>query len=280
MPSVSKSQLNYFKLVKAHKDGGINGFFSKWKELYNNRPFPDRNYINKLIKTSKTINPADLEDMASGVKGDDILGEKRDFKVGYWAKFNGVYRDMHDEVKEGEFIAQIDRINPSIKLVNFKSDGLYNKNGIQIMPLKRAIVNHPEFQFLDYVYFKDIIETAKTKDELVMKKDTHIMTREEFAKIVKEAVSEAASGDVVGGTSGDEKFGDYTGVLAEENILDSEGKKIITGRLVHYGDKSGKVLGLGIDDNNNITVRVKWFLPLEIKDKIEVVKPTDLVVYL
>lgn len=281
MPSKTKNQLNYFKLVKSFKDDGIKGFFNKWRELFGTRRFPDREYINKIIDISKKIKSADLEDMASGIEGEEVLGDTREFKVGYWARFKGRYRKPDGKIYENEFIAPIKNVNFSSNIVSFNINDIYNKTGGRILPLnlKRANIIDPQFQYLDYAYFNDVIKTAKTKNELTDKKETpnitmetqnqSSLTKEQLMGIIDEALM---------GMFGDEKSGDYKGILSEENIVDSQGRKIITGRLVHHVNdkyKSGKVLGL----TNELGVRVKWFLPEEIRDTIEIVEPDELIVY-
>lgn len=167
MPAKSKKQQNYFKLVKAYADGKYNGFFSKWKEMFGTRPYPSTDYINKVADVSKKIKYADLEDLASGVKGQDVVDDSKEIKVGYWALFSGKYRDTKGQPQEGKFIARIKRVDHNNKIANFNIYDFHNRFGGKIEVPRRLSVTHPEFQWLDYAYFKDIIKTGKEKKDIV-----------------------------------------------------------------------------------------------------------------
>lgn len=287
MPATSKKQLNYFKLVKSYKEGGIKSFFNMWRTIFKDRPFPDKTYIDTVAKTAQKIKPEDIEDMTSGLKGDDILGDLRDFKVGYWALFKGRYRDYKNTTQEGEFIAQINRVDFKNKIVNFNAGSMYNKFGGRIATQNRAIITDLDFPFMDYAYFKDVIKTSKNKNEIIEKRglfaETTIINKKEQTmenkKILKKIIEEALLSEDIGiAQGGDDRYGDYQGMLAEENVLDSNGKKIITGRLVRDKNnlsKCGKVLGL----TDALDARVEWFLPMELAKTVENMKPMDLIVY-
>lgn len=206
MPALSKKQQNYFRLVKAYKDGSYKAFFSTWREIFGKRPYPSKEYISKVVETSKKIKDADLLDLASGVEGENVIGDKRDIKVGYWALFKGKYRDSKGIPKENKFIAQIKRVDFNNGIANFNRFGFYNRFGARTETPLRVVVTHPEFQFLDYAYFRDIIKTGKT---------------------IKD-ISEPREGLLAQEVFGDEAFSDYTGTLAEtiqqinENIFEIE----------------------------------------------------------
>lgn len=181
MPSASKKQLNYFLLVKAYQDGGPDALVNKWKILYPKRRLPTEEYLEKIINTSDRIDPADLEDLTSGVEGDKVLGDKHEYKVGYWMKFSSWYRSAQGERKQGVFIAKISKVRPDIKLIGFNSEQLHNKNGVKIAPLRRAKISDPNFMWLDFAYFNQVIETSKDKDSLMEK---------QIRKLVREAMNE------------------------------------------------------------------------------------------
>lgn len=196
MQAKSKKQLNYFRLVKSYKDSGYKGLFNTWKEIFGRRPFPPSEYINKIVDTSQKIKDSDLLDLTSGVEGEAVVGDKRDIKVGYWALFNGRYRDSKGIPKEGKFIAQIKKVDFNNSIANFNRFEFYNRFGARTETPYRVVVTNPEFQFLDYAYFKDIIKTGKSVKEISE-------TRE--GSIIKE----------IPAGFGDEAFSDYTGTLSE-----------------------------------------------------------------
>lgn len=193
MPSKSKHQQNYFKLVKAYKDFGYKGFFTTWKEIFGQRPYPSSTYINKVIKTSQKIKDADLQDLASGIEGQSVVGDKLDIRVGYWALFKGKYRDSKGIPQENKFIAQIKRVDFNKSIVNFNHFEFYNRFGARTETPRRLVVTDAEFQFLDYAYFKDIIKTGKKVKDIAETREG-LLAKEVF---------------------GDESFSDYTGMLAE-----------------------------------------------------------------
>jgi hypothetical protein len=196
MPSKSKKQQNYFRLIKAYKDGGYKELFGTWRSIFGNRPYPDSDYINKIIETSKKIKYADLEDLASGVEGEPVVGDTRDIKVGYWALFKGRYRNSKGEPSEGVFVSRIKRVDNNNGIANFNINDFYNRFGAKTEVLRRVSVTHPEFQWLDYAYFKDIIKTGKDKKD----------------------VAELRPGTLMKEIFGDENFWDYTGTLAETDF--------------------------------------------------------------
>lgn len=193
MPSKTKKQQNYFRLIKAYKDSGYKGFFSTWKEIFGTRPYPSSDYINKAIETSKKIKYADLEDLASGVEGEQVVGDTREIKVGYWALFKGKYRNSKGEPKDGTFVSRIKRVDYNNRIANFNVNDFYNRFGGKTEALRRLNVSHPEFQWLDYAYFNDIIKTGKDKKD----------------------VTELRPGTLMDEVFGGESFWDYTGTLAE-----------------------------------------------------------------
>jgi len=182
MPSKTKKQLNFFKLVKSYVDGGAKELVLAWRNMYNS-DFPSIKVMDKIKDVAQRIDYADLEDMASGVEGDEVLGDKKDVRVGYWMKFDSYYRDYHNKVFKNTFIAKITKMRPNEKMAIFNSNDLHNKNGIRIEPLRRVSgATTVENIWLDYVHFNQITETAKTKNELI--------TKNEIRKIIRELISE------------------------------------------------------------------------------------------
>src|SRR3972149_2287763 len=174
MPSKNKKQLNFFLLVKAYKESGENGVFRQLKHLEGYKPRLTPTYMNKLIKTAESIADSDLIDMTSGVEGENPLGDTRNLKVGYWALFTGKYKPAgsKDEIpKEGEFIAQIKKVDNAKGLVEFNQKGFRNKYGNTIFIPRRAVVINQEFQYLDYALFDNVIRTGKNPQELAKPKE-------------------------------------------------------------------------------------------------------------
>jgi len=182
MPSKTKKQLNFFKLVKAYKDNGPEGVMSMWGKLFPGRKMPTADNLEKITNVSDKIDYADLEDLASGVDGDEVLGDSKEIKVGYWMKFDSWFSNHKGEKGKATFIAKIKSVRPDIKLVNFNSEDIYNKNGTKIAPVRRSKISSTERMWLDYAYFDQIKETAKDKKDLTMKN--------EIRKIVREVLSE------------------------------------------------------------------------------------------
>lgn len=87
MPARTEKQLNYFRLVKAYKDGGYPELFATWEEIYPTRDYPFRDWINKLVKVAKSLKDEYLEDLISdasldypsfeGVMADDMAMEHK-----------------------------------------------------------------------------------------------------------------------------------------------------------------------------------------------------------
>ena len=218
MPSKTKKQLNFFKLVKAYVDGGAKDLMLAWKNMYSSN-FPTVKVVDKIKDVAQIINYADLEDMASGIEGEVVLGDKRDIKVGYWMKFETSYRDYHNKVFKNTFIAKITKIRPQEKLAIFNSNDLHNKNGNRIEPLRRISgATTVENIWLDYAYFNQIIETAKTKEELTMKN--------EIRKIIRELISEEFESDglKIKKRNSNEEVNVKTGMLVQKKSDESKGK--------------------------------------------------------
>jgi hypothetical protein len=243
MPSKSKKQLKLFQIVKAYVDGGSVGLVDKWKETYPGRGFPSKSEIDKIVRISEKIDYADLEDMASGVEGDSDLGDTRQVKVGYWMKFEGWYMSRDNIKRKGAFIAKITRVRPDIKLVNFNSEEIYNYKGVRIAPLKRTKITNADSMWLDFAYFDQIMETAKDKNELVMK-------NEELRKLVKNTLKEHF-------------LNENTGGLTIKHRDTGEDVSVRTNMLVQkISDESkGQIKNVGVDydtvpPTNNLNV--KW----------------------
>lgn len=184
MPAKSKKQLNFFKLVKAYVDGGPEGVMGMWGNIFPNRKPPTAENLDKIIKVADKINYADLEDLISGVEGKDTdFGNKRDFKVGHWMKFESWFSTHQGQKRKKTFIAKITRVRPDINLVNFNHQDIYSENGNKMTPVKRPRFTNTDYQWLDFAYFDQIKETAKNKEELVMKN--------EIRKIVRESLTES-----------------------------------------------------------------------------------------
>jgi hypothetical protein len=218
MPSKTKKQLNFFKLVKAYVDGGAKDLMLAWKNMYSSN-FPSVKVVDKIKDVAQRINYADLEDMASGIEGEEVLGDKRDIKVGYWMKFESSYRNYRNIVSKNTFIAKITKIRPNEKIAIFNSNDLHNKNGNRIEPLRRVSgATTVENIWLDYTYFNQIIETAKTKNELVMKT--------EIRKIIRELISEEfeSAGLKIKKRNSNEEVNVKTGMLVQKKSDESKGK--------------------------------------------------------
>jgi hypothetical protein len=174
MPSKNKKQLNFFLLVKAYKENGEIGVKRQFNHLEGYKPRLTVDYMKKLIKTANTIQPADLIDMTSGIEDDNTLGDKRDLKVGYWALFRGKFKpasSINEIPQEGEFVAQIKRVDNSKGVVNFNQNGFRNKYGNTMVIPRRANVSNPDFIYLDYALFNNVIKTGKTPQEVAKQKE-------------------------------------------------------------------------------------------------------------
>lgn len=174
MPSKNQKQLNFFLLVKAYKENGVIGIKRQLKQLEGYKPRITPDYVLKLVKTANTIKSADLIDLTSGIEGESTLGDKKDLKVGYWALFRGKYKpngSKNNIPEEGEFIAQIKRVDNSKDIINFNQNGFRNKYGHTIVIPRRANVSDLNFIYLDYALFGDVLKTGKTPEEVAQKLD-------------------------------------------------------------------------------------------------------------
>lgn len=269
MPSKSRKQLNFFKLVKAYKEGGEINMIWMFREIFKTKKYPPKKLIEKVEKVSEKIHDSDLEDMVSGIDGEEILGDKRDIKVGYWMRFKAWYRpDLgygYGDKEQNIFIARISRVNNRDNIANFKKDGLYNKHGKLIEPKFRTKITHPEFKYLDFAYFDQIEETAKEKKDLIMGKNNKITKKENIEEMVR-----AISKNYFIKLLSEEKVNEIT------HIVDSKGEPITTGKRVKElkTDNIGIVQGLAIDDNKKMVVRIKYTKT----GKEERVQPSSLIV--
>src|ERR1035437_9203318 len=152
MPAASLKQLKYFKLIKAYKEGGIKQLYLVWKQLFGTRPFPEAAYIDIIKAKAAKMKDAHLEDLTSGLKGDNNLGDSRDIKVGYFMLFKGSFRGDNKEIKSGTFIGKISKVDNEAKLAKINSNEIYNRFGVRTVPLHRASVVDPQFQYLDFAY--------------------------------------------------------------------------------------------------------------------------------
>ena len=95
--------------------------------------------------------------------------------------FTGVFRsEVDNRIKERKFIAKITRVNNDIKLVNFNPNDIFGESGNRTIPVRRVNASHSEFKYLDYVYFKDIIKTAKEKADLITKETSEKVHEKEL----------------------------------------------------------------------------------------------------
>ena len=147
----------------------------KWKETNPGRTLTGDEF-EKIKKIANSINYADLEDLTSGIVGDEVLGNQLEIKVGYWMKFKTKYKSGNIE-KEGTFIAKITKLRPNEKIAIFNPQDIYNINAVKINPLKRTNASTAEQIWLDYVFFNEIKEIAKSKDELIMKNEIRKLVR-------------------------------------------------------------------------------------------------------
>lgn len=218
MPSKTKKQLNFFKLVKAYVDGGPKEFMITWKNMYASN-YPSVKVVEKIKDVAEKINYADLEDMTSGIEGEDVLGDKRDIKVGYWIKFEAPYRDYRNNLSKGTFITKINKIRPQEKIVQFSSEDLHSIRGARIGAVKRAYgATTVENLWIDFAHFNQIKETAKTKEELTMKN--------EIRKIVRDLLSEEfeSAGLKIKKRNSNEEVNVKTGMLVQKKSDESKGK--------------------------------------------------------
>ena len=218
MASKNKKQFNLFKNVKAFVDGGENLLLKTWRETNPGRKITDEDFI-KIKKIADSIKYADLEDLTSGIVGDETLGNILEVKVGYWMKFKSKYKVGNLE-KENVFIAKITKVRPDEKIVTFNYQDIYNKNAIKINPLKRTNASSTEQIWLDYVHFNQIQETAKSKEELIMKN--------EIRKLVRN-------------------------ILEESFLKDNENIKLNEDLTLQYADRptaNSPIIEIGYDDDN------------------------------
>ena len=190
MPSKNKKQLNFFLLVKAYKENGEIGVKRQWSRLEGYKPRLTPEYMDKLSKTAEKVLDADLLDLTSGIEDDTELGDTREFKVGYWALFRGNYKpkDSNNESsKEGEFIAQIVRVDHQKRRVHFNQYGFRNKFGQTIVIPKRANAINLDYLYLDFAVFDDVIKTGKSPQEVAKTRETmEESVREIVRKLFKE----------------------------------------------------------------------------------------------
>jgi hypothetical protein len=246
MPSKTEKQLNLFKIVKAYVDGGRTGLMGMWKDLYPNRDLSDYEF-EKIIRISKGIDYADLEDMASGIEGDEVLGDKKDIKVGYWMKFEAWFSNYKGEKRKGTFIAKITKVSPSIKIANFNSEDIYNKNGSKIAPLKRTRISDADRMWLDFAFFNQILETAKNKEELVMKNEIRKIVRDVLFESYLNENEEGAVALQIKKKDSDEEVDVRKGLEVE--------------KVVKSDDSIGVVKSVKVTQKNNIPtnlIEVEW----------------------
>lgn len=217
MPSKNKKQFNLFKNVKAFVDGGENLLLKTWRETNPGRKITDEDFI-KIKKIADSIKYADLEDLTSGIIGDETLGNVLEVKVGYWMKFKSKYKVGNLE-KENVFIAKIAKVRPDEKIASFNYQDIYNKNAIKINPLKRINASSTEQIWLDYVHFNQIQETAKSKEELIMKNEIRKLVR----NILEESFSKDNDGLKIKKSNSNEMVSVKTGMHVEKKSDKSKG---------------------------------------------------------
>lgn len=181
MPAKNQKQLNLFLLIKAYKEYGEIGVRHKLSQLQGYKPRLTPAYMDKLAKTAKTIKDSDLLDLTSGIEGDNVLGDKKELKVGYWALFKGQYK-KDGLTQDGEFIAQIKRVDNNSKVVNFSQKDFKNKYGQNIIIPRRANISNPDHIYLDYALFDNVIKTGKSPMEIAQKREN---LEESIRKIIQ-----------------------------------------------------------------------------------------------
>jgi hypothetical protein len=214
MPSKTEKQLNLFKIVKAYVDGGRTGLIGMWKDLYPNRDFSDDEF-EKIIRISKGIDYAYLEDMASGIEGDEVLGDKKDIKVGYWMKFEAWFSNYKGEKK--------------------------------IAPLKRTRISDADRMWLDFAFFNQVLETAKNKEELIMKNEIRKIVRDVLFESYLNENEEGAVALQIKKKDSDEEVDVRKGLEVE--------------KVVKSDDSIGVVKSVKVTQKNNIPtnlIEVEW----------------------
>ena len=184
MPAQTLKQLNYFKLVKSYKEGGVKQFFQMRRKLFGKRPFPKAEYLEHIKEKAAKMSMAHLEDLTSGLVGAESLGDIRNLKVGYFVSFTSPYRGPNKEILPGEFIGKIKSVNTANKIVEFTTDELYNRFGARIAPQLRAQIADPQHQYVDYAYFKDIVKvgaTIKDVEQSRLKEEVRGIIKRTFA---------------------------------------------------------------------------------------------------
>ena len=195
----------------------------------------------KIITISNNIKYEDLEDFVSGIEGDDVLGELKDVKVGYWVKFDAEYTNSYGLIVNNPLIVKIKQVIPSLQLAKFNPEEIYNKNGVRIAPLKKSQYDITERMWLDSLYFNQIKDIARDKKDLLMKN--------EIRKIVRKTLHEALKQD--------------TGGLKIKKINSNEEVSVKKGMLVQKksDESKGKIIDVGIDNSipakNNINI--EWY---------------------
>ena len=257
MPSKNKKQLNLFKLVKSYVDNGLSGLFNEWNEIFPKRKITQKD-IEKIKTISNNIKYEDLEDFVSGIVGDEVFGDVKDVKVGYWVKFDTEYEKPYGIITKTTLIVKVKQIIPSLQLAKFNPEEIYNKNGVRITPLKKAHYYTSENIWLDSLYFNQIKDIARNKKDLIMKN--------EIRKIVRETINEALKQDTGGlkikKRNSDEEISIQTGMLVQKKSDESK----------------GKVLNVGIDNSmpakNNINIQ--WYYG-DLSGTKQTVYPEDIV---
>lgn len=257
MPSKNKKQLNLFKLVKSYVDSDLGGLFDEWNKIFPKRKITQKD-IEKIKTISNNIKYEDLEDFVSGVESDDVLGELKDVKVGYWVKFDAKYTNSYGLIVSNPLIVKIKQVIPSLQLAKFNPEEIYNKNGVRIAPLKKSQYDITERMWLDSLYFNQIKDIARNKKDLIMKN--------EIRKIVRETLNETLKQE--------------TGGLKIQKRNSDEQVSVKTGMLVQKksDESKGKIVNVGIDDSipakNNINI--EWYYG-DLSGTKQTVYPEDII---
>ena len=190
MPSNSKKQLNFFKLVKSYKKSGLIGFVGMWKEIYGSRPYPERDYLKKIYDTAEKMTFEQLDDFTVGVVGEEPLKQVSP-KIGQWALFRSYYIDIYNKEKRGWFLGKITYINDANKYVIFNEDWIYNTRGQYIGSIRKksSFSLSTEKKYVKFAYYKDIKETSENISNLIkiaekdkLKENLTVMIRNLFLK--------------------------------------------------------------------------------------------------
>jgi hypothetical protein len=263
MASLSKKQYDFFRTVKGYKEGGMEGLVKAWRRIFGDRPLNEES-VRKIIKAS-SISDEDLKEMLRPFS-EEAETKEATIKVGNWILFKGKFKASSGEVIEREFIAQISRINNSLKIVNFSPENLYSKTGNKVGALKRANITNPNFPYMDFTFFDKIITVAQTKNELV-----HSNMNESLRKMISETIKEVIMENLL---KIEDNQGDILKIGSMVRMIKDDGRRGIIKQLaIDFKDDNGTQ-----KDKGNLVV-VSWhFIPKGIdSEEKEKISPKKLI---